>query len=228
MAVTSLNPQFLANAIFDCNSDEPDSVVGAAVSINKGGEIKHAALFVRFNKESRVFHYTGEQVLLDDADTVSHHYYKGLVFILPELIPAFVAQCELIEQEAKPTYGYFYTGSLYNDKGDFIDPGNFPQAMTCVGFSLNVLKHFLREDNLLHYTDWDSATAPDSFIKEFYAEVKKVRPELTLTEFKKNVRRILPLEYFTAACSEKTNVRKQFTDENNEIVHQVLITKRSS
>lgn len=223
-----LTKQFLLEQIVDCSEQGNEQIVGAAVSINREGTVKHAALFVRFNEENRIFHYTGDKVLLDDADTVNHHYYKGLLFILPELIPAFVAQCELIEQKAQPAYGYFYSGSLYDEHGDFIDPGKLPQIMTCVGFSLNVLKHFLGEDNLLHYTDWDSNTVADSYIRQFYEEVKKARPGLTLQEFKANVRRNLPLEYFTAACSDSINVRKQYTDANNEVVRQVLIKKRAS
>jgi hypothetical protein len=218
----------LSQDIEDCHSDDIEDIVGAAVSINRNGEVKHAALFIRFNEENKVFHYTGEKVLFEDADAVNHHYYKGLLFILPELIPAFMAQCELISERAQPVYGFFYSGSLYDDQGDFIDPGGFPQSMTCVGFCLNVLKHFLGEDNLLHYTDWDSSTVSDGFIHDFFEQVRKIRPALTLEEFKKYVRRILPIEYFTAACTNEVNIRKQYIDANVDKVHQVLIDKRAS
>ena len=218
---------FLNEEIIDCNAQLNDDVAGAAVSINRQGEIKHAALFVRFNHENKIFHYTGKDVLLDDADSVSHHYYKGFLFVLPELIPSFLAQCELIAQKAQPIYGYFYSGSLYDDEGTFIAPGKYPESMTCVGFCLNVLKHFLGEDNLLHYTDWNSDTVSEIYIQEFFEKVKKARPTLSLDDFKKNVRRILPIEYFTAACADAVNVRKQYIDSNKGIVKQTLIQKRA-
>lgn len=214
------------------DSEDSESIVAAAVCINKKDDVHHAALYIRFNDESRVFHYTGKVVLLEDADVLlgesSRYYYKTLLFIRPELIPAFITQCELISEKAQPIYGYFYSGSLYDGEGNFIDPGAFPQSMTCVGFCLNVLKHFLGKDNLVYYTDWSSSTAPNEFIEKFYEELKQVRPSLSLEEFKKKIRRILPIEYFTAACTNELNIRKVYTDANKDKVHNVLIEKRKA
>ena len=97
-------------------SEDSESLVAAAVCINKMNEVHHAAIHIRFNEESKVFHYTGKVVILEETDVllgeISRYYYKTLHFIRPELIPAFIAQCELISEKAEPIYGYFYFGRV--------------------------------------------------------------------------------------------------------------------
>jgi hypothetical protein len=220
----------LQESIQALNTEESADTVAAAVCVDKENNIPHAVLYIRFNDESKIFHYTGKIVLIEDADVASSsvYFYKTLIFIKPELIPAFVTQCELISEKAQPKYGFFYSGSLYDTTGTFIDPGDFPESMTCVGFCINVLKHFLGKDNLVEYADWSYSTAPNDFIDKFYEEVKKIRPSLTLNDFKKQVRRILPIEYFTAACADQVNIRKVYIDSNRSKVHKVLSEKRKA
>lgn len=210
--------------------EEDDSeLVGAAASVSRKGEVLHAALFTRFEGDSKVFHFTGEAVVYEDADSASRHFYKELLFIPSELVPSFVAHCELISENAKPIYGYFYSGSsLYDENGNFLDAGVLPESMTCVGFCLNVLKRYLGGNDLVAFQDWTHDTAPDDYIDGFYEKVKESRPTLTEEEFKRGVRRILPLEYFTASCSDEVNVSKSYIDNNSALVHQVMIDKTNA
>lgn len=95
------------------NTDEPklsDNTVAAAVVV-EAGEPSHAALVIRYNGESRIFHFFGSILLESTKEAVDEGrliFVKELNFIPPFLISSFVAHCELIEKEATPKYGFFY------------------------------------------------------------------------------------------------------------------------
>ena len=205
---------FIEGNIIDCRSDElPDNLVGAAMVSNKDGS-HHAAIFIRYNGNSHVFHFTGKQVLMEDVWSIDEVYYHvGLNIINPILLPSFQAQCELILEKAEPKFGYFYTGAVYNESGDFVSPNDFPQYMTCVGFCLSTISGFLSDSIFFNFEDWDDALIDETFVERFLEKVKAENPEVDTTSFKENIRRILPIDYMSGAFSMTTPITKSFVDQ---------------
>lgn len=223
----------LEESLFRSNSDHlPDNLVGAAVML-KEGNVKHAGLFIRYNGVSKLFHFTGKEILIESVNDTDLYFHKELKFITPSLTPAFLSHCEIVLKEAKPKYGYFYAGSMYDAEGRFINNGDLPEYMTCVGFCLNFIKYFLVDEDFFHYLDWDSNLIEDEelgegegFIEWFLEEkVKKHYPDINIAAFKENMRRILPIEYISGGYSEKIPVRKKFTDEISPKLKDILSKK---
>jgi hypothetical protein len=224
----------LERSLFRSNSDQlPDNLVGAAVML-KDGNVKHAGLFIRYNGISKLFHFTGKEVLIESVNDTDLYFHKELKFINPSLTPAFLSHCEIVLKEAKPKFGYFYAGSMYDAEGKFINAGDLPEYMTCVGFCLNFIKYFLVDEDFFHYIDWDSSNLEDEeigegegYIEWFLEEkVKSHYPDINIEAFKENMRRILPVEYISGGYSETLPVRKQFTDIVSSKLKTIL-TQRS-
>ena len=211
-------------------SEISDNAVAAALFTDEG-EATHAALIIRYNGESRVFHFLGKVLLEIPSDAIYEgqiEYIKELNFIPSELIPSFIAHCELIQQEARPVYGYFYDPrSIYNAAGKFQNPGEFPEYMTCVGFCLTVIQSYLIDEQYLHYADWDQSSYdldPERMAFKML-EIQKNYPHLTPNDLQATVRRILPVEYFISAYAEKRPARKVFTDSMKSIVEEQIAKK---
>ena len=195
-----------------------EDMVAAAIYV-EGGEPSHSALVIRHNNETRVFHYFGSVLLELGADALSEGrfiFIKELNFIPSFLVPSFIAHCELIAKEARPQYGFFYDPkSFYDDSGKFQNPGDFPEYMTCVGFCLTVIQSYLVNEEFLKYDDWDHTTYDLDPVRMAYqmVEIQRNYPHLKPEDLMDAVRRILPIEYFGGAYSEKRPVRKTFTDD---------------
>ena len=198
--------------------DPSESMVGAAVYVHEG-EPTHAALIIRYNGETKIFHFLGSvelEIAEDSSKDGLYTFIKELNFIPSSLVPSFLAHCELIQQEAKPKYGFFYDSrSLYGEDGKFRNVGFFPEYMTCVGFCLTVIQSYLITEEFLHYPDWDSTTLDRDLDRTNFQmfEIQQKYPELKPEDLKAAVRRILPIEYFSGAYSDARPVRKAFTDE---------------
>lgn len=197
------------------NEDSSNTdLVGAAVLINFDGYVEHAGIFIRHNEEGTFFHFDGGKVVLEEIDSEELYCFKELIFLDPILVPSFLTQCELIVENAKPEFGYFYEGSLYDGDGNFKSEGSFPEYMTCVGFCLNVIKGFMSEEDFFVYEDWDedSIEMSLSFVENFINKIKRNFPDVKLDDFRKNLRRIKPIEYIAGAYCKDLPVRKEFTD----------------
>lgn len=197
--------------------DLPSNVV-AALLYAEAGLPTHAALLIRYNGENRIFHFYQEVLLHAEEDAIDEGQFvfiKEINFIPPELIPSFLAHCELIQKEADPKFGYFYDPrSFYDEDGKFQNPGAFPEYMTCVGFCLTVLQSYLGDQMFLYYPDWDqqSYDLGEKLLAYLTNEIRTNYPEITVEDINKEIRRILPVEYFSGAYAEQLPVRKQFTD----------------
>jgi hypothetical protein len=195
-----------------------EDMVAAAVYV-EAGEPSHAALIIRHNLETRVFHFFGSVLLEIATDVINEArlvFVKELNFIPSFLVPSFLAHCELIEKEASPKYGFFYDPrSFYDAAGKFQNPGTFPEYLTCVGFCLTVIQSYLVNEEFLHYADWDHTSLDIQLERTAYQmlDIKRNNPGLQSEDIMKTVRRILPIEYFSGAYAGKRPVRKSFTDE---------------
>ena len=204
--------KYIDDNIISCQADDlPENMIGAAIVTN--GDTQHAAIFIRYNGESKLFHFTGKDVMIEDFFNPGEIYFHKIIDeVDPLLIPSFLAQCELILEKAEPKFGYFYEGGLYDQNGDFISPGSVPQYMTCVGFCLNVIKGFFDGEEYFSYTDWDNSTVDESYVEQFLTRVQEENPDLKIDDFKADLRRILPIEYLSGAFSPDRPVTKAFID----------------
>lgn len=200
--------------LFDNDTLElPDNIAAAVVLIDDKNKIAHSGIVIRYNGESKLLHFNPPEVLLESLTDYPLYYYKELTFIDPELIPTFLAHCEIIQNSAKPKYFYFYANSIYDANGDFITDKNMPEYMSCVGFCLNVLEFFLADESFFDYSDWDSSTLnkEDSYIDHFIDKVLLTLPETDTEELRKNIKRIFPIEYLSGAFLERP-VKKEKVD----------------
>lgn len=216
--------------ILKCNTDDlPDNIIGAAVLV-ESGKVPHAGVFVRYNGESKLFHFTSKEVLLEDFNDKDIYFFKEFSFIKSALTPAFLAHCQIVMKEAKPKFGYFYVGAEYDAAGKFRSPGDFPEYMTCVGFCLNFLKFFTNGTDLFEVDDWTGSDLKrsDEYVAKFLEKVKQENPELDMDAFRKGLRRIWPTEYFSGNYSPNLPVRKKFVDDILDQVTGFLLTKASA
>ena len=218
----------IENSIIGCDETAfPENMIGAAVLVKEDGA-QHAAIFIRYKGDSHLFHFDGASVIMEEVSGLEPYYQKHLEFLEPILLPAFFTQCELILENAKPKFGYFYEGALYNANGDFISPNDSPEYMTCVGFCLNVLKGFLSDQDFFRFEDWDEKTLTGKMelVEQFLIKVKEYHPLIKMEDFKPNLRRILPIEYISGAFSDTLPVHKTFTDSIVLDVQNVLSRKK--
>ena len=205
-----------SKGILRCDAqDLPDNIMGAAI-LFENNKIPHAGIFIRYNGDSKLFHFDGTKVLLENVKEEDIYFFKELPYLKPALAPSFMTHCQVVLKEAKPVFGYFYIGGLYDDEGKFQNPGDMPEYMTCVGFCLNFLKYFTDGIDLFEIEDRKSMDIKkkDEYVNDFIEKVKQQNPDINIEDFKQGIRRVWPKEYFTGAFSENLPVRKVFVDEN--------------
>ena len=195
----------------------PDNMVAAAVYV-QAGDPSHAAIIIRYEGETYSLHFYGKIRLESPKKALDEGTFivvKELDFIPAFLIPSFLAHCELIAENAKPDYGFFYDPrSFYDASGKFQNPGSFPEYMTCVGFCLTVIQSYINPEQYLFYADWDQRSFDQDPIIQAYQmlSIRQNNPDLKVEDLLAAVRRILPIEYFSGAYSRNRPTRKTFTD----------------
>lgn len=155
------------------------------------GTAYHSLLIIKYKDEIWQFHYTGNPTLgiLLDQNIDTKCFHKITDTIDTRLIPAFIMMCKRILKNAKPKYGFFYSGEFYDVNGVHFSEKEIGERMTCSGFCINVLKGFLEQDYLM-YTDWDSTSHKTENYLEDYCNSRG----LNIKEIEISHRRISPLE----------------------------------
>jgi len=217
--------------LLPCNNEDlPDNLIAAAIWLDDGKEPVHAGIFIRYHGENKFFHYPGyDKVELEEDDSFDidgWYFHKKLTVVDEALLPSILTHCEIVVKEAKPEYGYYYMGEMYDESGDFISHLKAPQFMTCVGICLNFLKYCLRGKDFVEYEDWDISSVElsrgEEFVEYFIKKIKTKFPHVDIDKFKKGIRRIWPIEYLTAAFDKTIPVKKEFTDEHSSKVNLQL------
>jgi hypothetical protein len=226
-----LKNQINAQFIIRGDSDYlPDNLMGVAVSLSEN-EINHSGIFIRYDSTNYLLHFNKRKISLVEIPSNSLVFFKHINLIPAELIPSTFHWFTKLEwKENQPDYNYFYSGSFYDESTlDFIDPTGMPEFMSCVGFCLNVLKTVFRNQDFIQYTDWyfhDGLT--EDTILRYFRKTKNNYPDIDLEEYIKHVRRITPIEYFTAGFDSKIPVPKIFTDSYKREVAQNIMEKVNS
>lgn|GEM_PF-3539028 len=212
-----------------CDSDDlPENLLGLAIRLeNPGKNNPHSAIFIRYNSQNYLFHFTGngQKVYLTTAINNDWFLFKALTNV-NFFIPSIFAHFRRIKTKSKPAYFYFYGGGLFDSNGDYVDNEGLPNYMTCVGFCLAALKQTLSTD-LLKFDEWPSGKIkgkPEDFVELFYK--KKVAPnypDISLELFSKNVRRISPLEYITAGFSDSFPASKTFVETSKQRIKESIL-----
>jgi hypothetical protein len=182
----------------------------------KGGP--HSAFVIQYEDTLYEFHYTGSEI--DFSQIWNDYYHKITYSVHPDEVPAFIACCQQIQKNAKPIYGYFYSGENYGIDGNHFGNKDLGERMTCVGFCLNVLKGFL-EDDYLEYSDWDESTHADLEYLEKYCK----KHTIDITKVKASHRRIAPIEFFTSGFFRNLPIRKVQIDGKIQEVSEVIEKK---
>jgi hypothetical protein len=200
------------------------NIIGAAVLINQYNFVQHAGIFVRYNGENKLIHFTGTELKVDTFKPTEKYFFKKFDFINPELAPSLLSHFELVQKESKPKFGYFYTGSYYGEDGKLVTTDGTPEYMTCVGFCLNFIKYFIRKTDFLNFPDWDFKTTASvkGHVNDFLKDVKKSYPSISINDFKAGSRRIYPIEYIAGTYEETLPVRKAFTEKTFPLVQTEL------
>lgn len=173
----------------------------------------HAAFVIQYNGHLYEFHYSGRAVEFKSIET--DYYHKITDTILAAEIPAFIALCKHIEKKARPTYGFFISGDMYDKDGNYICNSPLGEVMTCVGFCLSVLKGFHEEDYLV-YSDWDESTHEVEDYVINYCLKHNLDPD-KVAPFH---RRITPRECLTSCYFSQLPISKEMIDRKIEEVNQ--------
>jgi hypothetical protein len=148
----------------------------------------------------------------------------------------------VIEKDANPTYGYFYSGSYY-ENGKYFSENGQAEIMTCVTFCLNVILGFIESDEYITFSDWNIANQigayrvyyrggaqedkdVDEYIAYFTAKFSQLVPDVDVDVLKENLRRIYPVEYLSSAFVEELPIRKVIVDSIVPLVERSLKIKR--
>jgi len=207
-----------------CDSENlPEHLLGIAFRINRERNQYHSGIFIRYDRQNYIFHFTGEgqKVFLDPPIENDWFFFKTMNNV-KFFIPSVFAHFRRIKRMSKPDYFYFYGGGLFDQNGNYQDNKGMPNYMTCVGFCLAALKHSLRGIDFIKFDDWPVGVVkgkPSGFVNNFYTKnIAPNFPEITIEKFSTAVRRITPLEYISAAYSDKIPVPKSFVDNNKDTV----------
>jgi len=202
-------------------SDKQSDFVAIGNLINNEQVSFHSAFIIKYDSKLFVFHYTGREI---DFNIVEDDYFHRITeTIVPDEVPAFIAQCKNIQKNAKPKYGYFYSGESYLQNGNHIGNKYLGERMTCVGFCLNVLKGFLEED-YLQYSDWLSESHEVTDYLNDYCTRHNLNPE----ELKHSHRRITPRECLVSALFNDLPIRKDDIDNWKEPINNYITKMKNS
>ncbi len=197
--------------------DTEQDFVGIGL-LNEGDIATHSGLIIKYRSKVYEFHYTGREILLEQ---LGMNFYHKIILIIPSFeIPALMKMAQNVQKYAKPNYGCFYSGGIYDADGNHFS-NIAGQYMTCVGFCLNVLKGFLLED-YLNYDDWDKTTAEGFMEQDDYFTYFIQKYNLDAEKFSQSLRRITPLEMLTSSFFENLPIGKANIDKHKHEVESYL------
>lgn len=193
------------------NNDDNDFV---AIGYSGYGAASHTAFIVKHN---------GTLYEIDFTNSISHselddnsYYFRITDVIDSDDVPAFLAQCQAVADNARPEYGYFYSGESYDSNGNHISDTDLGQRMTCVGFCLNILKGFLEHD-YLSYEDWDSSSHNEEYLVRFCENNNFDRESIQHSH-----RRITPLEMLCSTAFSSVPISKTEIDSEMDNVQNFI------
>jgi hypothetical protein len=206
-------------SLLDANSIVTDrNFVGIATYIDDTGYAYHSGLIIKYEDKALLFHYTSVEVA---TITLPHRgqkiVCKNLDFIIEDEVRAFYVHCSQIQQNAKPSFGFFYAGDYYDKNGNYFSASSMQEYMTCVGFCISVVTGYIEGHDYFVHDDWDEGAytdihfeSPEDYFEVFLAQVKKGNPNVEIDEklFRKNLRRITPTEYTASGFVSKPPIRK--------------------
>jgi hypothetical protein len=212
--------------------DLDDEFMGVGVWLNDNGSPKHSGLVLCYEGEKLFFHFTSEEVLLDNVTTSAKDIYYKKLDLFPEIyLPYIRAHFDLLLETVNPEYGFVFTDSFYNDFGNYVaDIDELPDFCTCVGFCINVIRSILLNNpKYLEIDDWNNESLEKvdeafiNYVDNYLILVSKFKPE-KLEEVKAaTYKRISPLELLISgffARPQKIPVRKV------DIDREILDTKK--
>jgi hypothetical protein len=217
--------------------DIDDEFMGIAVWLNESGSPKHSGIVLCYDGEKLFFHFTSQEVLLDDVTgDAKDIYYKKLELFPDIYLPYIRAHFDLLLETVNPKYGFIFTNSFYNDFGTYIsDIDDLPDFCTCAGFCINVIRSLLlKNPKYIEIDDWKNESLEkvnESFINyvdNYLKLVSNFKPE-KLEEVKAaTYKRITPLELLISGFFAKPNkipVRKSDIDPKISDTRRILREK---
>ncbi len=225
------------NMLHFADHDLDDEFMGVAVLLNDNGSPKHSGLVLCYEGEKLFFHFTSEEVLLDDVTENAEDIYYKKIDLFPDIyLPYIRAHFDLLLETVKPEYGFVFTDSFYNDFGNYIsDIEDLPDFCTCVGFCINVIRSLLLNNpKYLEIDDWKNESLEKvnetfiNYVDNYLTLVSKFKPE-KLDEVKAaTYKRITPLELLISgffAKPKKIPVRKSDIDPEISDTRRILKQK---
>ncbi len=173
--------------------------------IDKAGVARHSGFVIKYGEQFFDFDFNGSLIEFKPLSKEYFHIYTAT--ISPNEVPSFIAQCKNILKKANPQFGYFYSGESYDPAGNHHSNSPFGEAMTCVGFCLNVLKEFLDTD-YIQYEDWTDKNIYHSDWLWDYVRIHGIDEALVRREY----RRISPIELLASAFFNQLPISKKSID----------------
>lgn len=205
--------------------DLSEDFVAAAIKI-ENDEAVHAGIAICMDEDLYIFHYAGAKIELELMDKDKWYIENKLSFIDSEEVIAFFVYCENIKNHADPSYGFNYNGSYFLEDGSYFSEVEDYQFMTCVGFCLAVLTGAIESKKYLEHEDWEMADHEKDyyFMQHIESLLDSVDPAVK-NRIKKNLRRIFPIDYFTATLITNLPVRKVEIDKIKDLVIECISEK---
>jgi hypothetical protein len=214
--------------LFRCEEANYDgNFVAIAVQI-KDDSVYHAGVLISSDEGTYLCHFDATSVHVEEPPKEEWYFYKVFSFIDPTLVNAFLAHCKVVQKESFPVFGAYYDGSYYDHTGTYFSKISRTEFMTCVGFCVNLIKGFLSHEHeveVFHYKDWSTASLSPTYLNNFIKTLKLHNPDVDVNSLTDNIRRILPVEFISAAYLKKMPFRKAKITPISLIVDDILLNK---
>ncbi|PRD56749.1 hypothetical protein [Sphingobacterium gobiense] len=208
---------------YDYSLDE--YFVAAAIRFDNG-DATHAGIAICIEGKLYIFHYAGAEIILEELDEDKWYIENKLTFIKPKEVDAFFVYCENIQAEANPSYGFNYNGAYFLENGNYFSEVEDFQFMTCVGFCLAVITGAIEGHKYLMHEEWDMADhEKDAYFLEHIESLLDSVEIHVRNRIKSNLRRIYPIDYFSASFVEVVPISKKAVDDIKQDVIDSIIDK---
>lgn len=209
------------------NLDLDADFVSISCEIADNGYCKHSGFIINFQDQIFYFHYSGEEVLLEDItanfDQIKNIYIKELDIIPEPDVVSFLGHCQKLKKKGvHPTYGFVFDNSYYdpNTKDSFLVNAQH-DITTCVGFCIKVIRGFLyNHEEYLKIGDWSNLNMEEinpravEYINHFLEKYAKAN-NISVDELfdKGDLKRITPSEILTSTYFQDLPISKNSIDE---------------